>query len=178
MSNLGLIEVYTGDGKGKTTAALGLALRACGHGYRVIILQFMKDDPTYGELVSFSHVPGLKIIPVGRNDFVNLTDPEKIDKDLAAAGWKKAQEAIQSGEYEIVILDEINIAAACKLLDARELAKFMSETKKNQKNCPEIVLTGRYAPQEFLDIADLITEMKNIRHPYEQGIEIREGIDH
>lgn len=174
MSQFGLIQVYTGNGKGKTTASLGLALRACGQGYRVCIIQFMKDDPEYGEVKAAKYLPGFTLIASGRNDFVNLSCPDKIDIELAQQGWERAKNIILSREYSIVVLDEINIAMACGLLDVKTVAEFL-----NQKNVPvEIVLTGRYAPPEILAIADLITEMKDVRHPFNKGIKIRDGIDH
>ena len=172
---LGMIQVYTGDGKGKTTASLGLAMRACGHGLKVCMLQFMKDDPKYGEVQAAKYLPGFKLIPVGRNDFVNLADPAEIDIKLAQDGWELAKTVIQSGEYDIGILDEVNVAMACKLLNTQKVAAFLQEAKGKGT---EIVLTGRYAPQAIIDMADLVTEMKEIRHPYMQGIEGREGIEY
>lgn len=176
MSNaLGMIQVYTGDGKGKTTASLGLALRACGHGLKVCMIQFMKDNPKYGEVQAAHYLPSFKIIPVGRDEFVNLANPEEIDIKLARDGWKQAKAILQSGEYDLVILDELNVATACKLLDTQEVVDFLQEVRGRKT---EIVLTGRYAPQAIMDIADLVTEMKEIRHPYAQGVESREGVEY
>jgi cob(I)alamin adenosyltransferase len=173
MHGLGLIQVYTGNGKGKTTAALGLAFRAVGHGLRVCMIQFMKGDESYGEVKAATFLPGFELIQVGRNDFVDLKKPDQIDRDLAHDGWERAQNCIFSGKYDIVILDEINVAMACGLLNAVEVANFLTARKRSV----EIILTGRYAPAVILDSAQLITEMQEIRHPYQQGLSAREGID-
>lgn len=174
MKNLGLLQVYTGDGKGKTTASLGLALRAIGHGMKVCMLQFMKNSDVYGEVRLAETLPGLTIIPVGRNDFVNLKNPEEIDRKLAGDGWALAVEIIRSQKYDIVILDEINVALSCGLLKEEPVVEFLS----GGRGCTEVVATGCWAPQSLLDAADLVTEMKNIRHPYSKGVDSREGIDH
>lgn len=177
MADLGLIQVYTGNGKGKTTASMGLAFRACGHGFKVCMIQFMKDNPEYGEFKASHYLPGFKLIQVGRNDFVNLEHPEEIDITLAKQGWELSQNIIQSEEYDIVILDEINVAMACKLLDESMVAEFLTVDCKKLTKKPEIILTGRYAPAKIIEIADLVTEMQEIRHNYTMGIESRQGIE-
>jgi cob(I)alamin adenosyltransferase len=177
MADLGLIQVYTGNGKGKTTASLGLAFRACGHGLQVCMIQFMKDNTEYGEFKSRTNLPGFTLLQVGRNDFVNLEYPEEIDKKLAQDGWNTAKAVIASGNYDIVILDEINVAMACKLLDVNAVVSFLIEDCKFLIKIPEIILTGRYAPQEIINIAHLVTEMQEIRHNYSAGIESRQGIE-
>ncbi len=174
MGNFGLVQVYTGNGKGKTTASLGLALRACGHGFKVCMIQFMKESCEYGEVLAADLLPGFKIIQVGRNEFVNLADPDNIDIALARKGWILAQTIIRSQQYHIVILDEINVAMACKLIATAEVVNFL----RHRPDGVEIVLTGRYAPQEIIDVADLVSEMREIRHPYVSGISARKGIDH
>ena len=116
MKELGLLQVYTGDGKGKTTASLGLAFRAIGHGLKVCMIQFMKNSDIYGEVRLAGKMPGLTILPVGRHDFVNLKNPEEVDIRLAHDGWEQAKRIISSQEYDIVILDEINVALSCGLL--------------------------------------------------------------
>ena len=174
MKKLGLLQVYTGDGKGKTTASLGLALRAIGHGMKVCMIQFMKNSDIYGEVRLAEKMPGLTILPVGRHDFVNLKNPEAIDIELARTGWEKAKDIIGSQQYDIVILDEINVALSCGLLDQAAVIPFLSSSKGSV----EVVATGCWAPQALLDVADLVTEMKNIRHPYSKGVDSREGIDH
>jgi len=177
MDNLGLIQVYTGNGKGKTTASMGLAFRACGHGFKVCMIQFMKDNKEYGEFKASFYLPGFKIIQVGRNDFVNLENPEEIDIDLAVQGWQQAKSIILSGEYDIIILDEINVAMACKLLDVNAVVKFLVEDCKTLAKMPEIILTGRYAPPQIIEIAHLVTEMLEVRHNYAAGMEARQGIE-
>lgn len=174
MTTLGMIQVYTGNGKGKTTASLGLALRATGHGLKVCMVQFMKDNTEYGEVRASEFLPGFKLVQVGRNDFVNLSDPEKIDMDLAQAGWLQAKNVIHSGEFNLVILDEINVAMACKLIDTDEVVSFLEQ---HRGKGIEIVLTGRYAPSAIMEMADLVTEMREVRHPFAKGIESREGIE-
>lgn len=169
-----MIQVYTGDGKGKTTAALGLALRAVGHGMKVVVLQFLKDDPEYGEFKARQSLSNFELYQVGRNDFVNFKQPEQIDLDLAAAGWQKAKELIAAGQHEIIILDEFTFVLKYNLLDVQEIYAFLSKYKEQR----EIVITGRYAPVELLDLADLVTEMHNVKHYFDKGLETRQGIDH
>ncbi len=175
MTGKGLIQVYTGDGKGKTTASLGLALRACGHGLKVIMLQFLKDDPNYGEFKAAGYLPGFVIKQVGRDCFVDFSNPDPIDVLMVAEGWQQAKNVIESGEYDIVILDELNIVMAYDLLPTAEVISFLQKARGNKV---EIVLTGRYAPQALLDLADLVTEMKEVKHYFSCGIESRDGIDH
>lgn len=167
------IQVYTGDGKGKTTASLGLAFRAVGHGLKVCMIQFMKNDPEYGEMKAAGYLPGFRIIPVGRNEFVNLSHPEPVDINLARHGWELTKSILASRQYDMVILDEINVAIACKLLDTDEVIAFL-ETMRGKT---EIILTGRYAPKKIRDFGDLVTEMTEVRHPYAEGVESRPGID-
>jgi len=177
MADLGLIQVYTGNGKGKTTASMGLAFRACGHGLKVCMIQFMKDNKEYGEFKASQYLPGFRIIQVGRNDFVNLENPEEIDIHLASQGWKLAKSIILSGEYDIIILDEINVAIACKLLDVNEVIAFLTDGCKSLEKKPEIILTGRYALPQIIEIAHLVTEMQEVCHNYADGIEARQGIE-
>lgn len=174
-SKLGLVQVYTGDGKGKTTAALGLALRACGYGLKVLMIQFLKDDPNYGEFKAANLLSNLEIRQVGRDCFVDFSNPDPIDVVMVADGWQQAKQEILSKKYDIVILDELNIVMAKDLLETKEVIFFLQKTR----GLPvEIVLTGRYAPKEIIDFADLVTEMKDIKHYFEQGIESRDGVDH
>jgi cob(I)alamin adenosyltransferase len=177
VANLGLIQVYTGNGKGKTTASLGLAFRACGHGFRVCMIQFMKDNAEYGEFKSSTNLPGFTLLQVGRNDFVNLENPEAIDRKLAQDGWNVAKSVIISGNYDIVILDEINVAMACELIAANAVVSFLTKDCKALIKMPEIILTGRYAPPEIIQIAHLVTEMQEIRHNYSEGMDARQGIE-
>jgi len=174
MNRLGLIQVYTGNGKGKTTAALGLALRAIGQGMKVCMVQFMKGDENYGEIKAAKLLPDFTIEQVGRNDFVNLNSPDPIDIKLAQHGWSIAKNCISSGKYDIVILDEINVAMACGLLDTEQVIEFLLAKPRTV----EIVLTGRYASEAVQNIAHLVTEMREIRHPYHQGVQSRIGIEY
>lgn len=173
MSELGLIQVYTGNGKGKTTATLGLALRACGHGFKVAMIQFMKENREYGEVKASQFLPGFKIVQVGRNEFVDLSNPEPIDISLAQDGWQLAKNMIDSAEWDIIVLDEINVAMSCGLLAVSEVADFLTA----QQRKVEIVLTGRYAPDEIIAVAHLVTEMQEVKHPFQTGVEARKGID-
>lgn len=174
MSELGLIQVYTGNGKGKTTASLGLALRACGHGFKVAMIQFMKENHEYGEFKAAHYLPGFKVIQVGRNDFVDLADPEPVDIQLATTGWQLAKDMIDSKEWDIIILDEINVAMACGLLNTAEIAAFLTAKPREV----EVVLTGRYAPEEIIALAHLVTEMQEVKHPFSKSVEARKGIDY
>lgn len=177
MADLGLIQVYTGNGKGKTTASLGLAMRACGHGLRVCMIQFMKENTEYGEFKSSANLPGFTLLQVGRNDFVDLENPAEIDKTLARNGWSLAKSIISSGKYDIVILDEVNVAMACKILDVNTVVSFLTHDRNFLIKIPEIILTGRYAPPEIINIADLVTNMDEVRHHYSIGTESRKGIE-
>lgn len=174
INQLGLIQVYTGDGKGKTTAALGLAFRASGHGIKTLMLQFLKDDQHYGEFIAKGNIPNFTLEQVGRNDFVNFSNPDIIDIDLAKAGFEKAKKAILSGEYDIVILDEFTLVIKYNLVELDEVLNFL----KSPRPQTEIIITGRYAPEELIQIADLVTEMKNEKHYFSQGVNTREGVDH
>lgn len=174
MKDLGLIQVYTGNGKGKTTASLGLAFRACGHGFKTCMIQFMKECVDYGEVKAAHYLPGFEVVQVGRNDFVDLDNPAPVDVKLARDGWEKAKEIIDSGRYDIVILDEINVAMACGLLDPAAVAAFLTAAKRPV----ELILTGRYAPSAIIAVAHLVTEMQEIKHPYQNGVPARQGIDY
>ncbi|MFO8109234.1 MAG: cob(I)yrinic acid a,c-diamide adenosyltransferase [Thermoplasmata archaeon] len=169
----GLVQVYTGNGKGKTTASLGQVLRAVGKGHKVLIIQFMKGKIEYGELTGVDHLPGAEIEQYGRPDFVDKKNPAKIDIDLAVQGFQRAKNVISSGDYDMVVLDEMNIALDYKLLDEDEVI----EAIKNRPEHVEVVLTGRYASPALIDLADLVTVMCEVKHPYMVGIEAREGIE-
>jgi len=170
----GLIQVYTGNGKGKTTAALGLALRAAGHGLRVLMIQFMKGNIQYGELEASKRLsPYLTIKQMGRETFVSRTNPDPVDVELAKKGLSLAREAIQSQSYDIVILDEINVAVDYGLIPLSEVLDLMDSKPASV----ELILTGRYAKPEILEKADLVTEMVERKHYYQKGIQSREGIE-
>lgn len=175
VNEMGMIQVYTGNGKGKTTASLGLALRACGHGFKVLMIQFMKGDREYGEVKAAHCLPNFELRQVGRDCFVNFKDPDPIDIAMVKDGWAQAKEAILSKNFDMVILDELNIALYAKLLPVQEVVDFL---KSNSHKNVEIVLTGQLVPFEIVEIADLVTEMKEIKHYFNQGIHSRDGFDH
>lgn len=171
--NKGIVLVYTGNGKGKTTAAMGQALRALGHGFKVLVIQFMKGKK-YGEVLCAEKLlPNLKIIPCGLDSFVMKDNPAPVDIELARQGLKLAKEAIASGEYQMVILDEINVALDFKLIPLEEVLDLI----RNKPDEIDLVLTGRYAPQEIIDLADTVSEVKEIKHHYSQGVKERAGIE-
>jgi cob(I)alamin adenosyltransferase len=171
---LGLIHVYTGNGKGKTTAALGLGLRAAGHGYRVLMIQFMKGQIDYGELMAVKGLDNFDIVQYGRPDFVDKDDPEEIDIKLAKDGMEHAASVIRDGGCDLLILDEINVAIEWKLVTVEDVLGLLTSKPESM----EVVLTGRYSPQSFIDVADTVTEMKEVKHPYQKGILARKGIEH
>ncbi len=170
----GFIQVYTGKGKGKTTAALGLALRAAGHEHKVYIGQFLKGQ-RYGELMTAAKLsPLIKIDQFGRKGFIHVTkNPDDEDIRLAKRGLKKCRDAMLSGKYRIIILDEINVAVYFNLLSEKEVLEFIEQKPEDV----EVVLTGRYAPSSFLKKADLVTEMKEKKHYYRKGVRARDGIE-
>ncbi|MBU4601566.1 cob(I)yrinic acid a,c-diamide adenosyltransferase [bacterium] len=169
----GLIQVYTGDGKGKTTAALGLALRAAGRNMKVLIVQFMKKWD-YGELHSVKLIPNITLETFGTKEFVFKGKAKKIDYEEAEKAFSFGADAMQSGNYDIVIFDELNMALYYELLDLKEVIQRIKRKPDNV----EVVITGRRAPKEIIEIADLVTEMKEIKHPYQKGIEARRGIEY
>jgi cob(I)alamin adenosyltransferase len=173
MVELGLMHVYTGEGKGKTTAAFGLALRAWGRGLRVCVVQFMKCGETYGEVVAVRKLKGLDLFQYGTGKWVDKGKLAPEDARLAKKALAKARSALTSGEYDLVILDEVNIATDFGLLSSEEVLDVLRSRKK-----VEVVLTGRYAPKEFIKEADLVTEMKALKHPYDSGIDARPGVEY
>jgi cob(I)alamin adenosyltransferase len=168
----GYLQVYTGNGKGKTTAAIGLAIRAAGAGLPVLFAQFVKGMK-YSEIAALERYKDLITIrQYGRGCFI---EREAANEDIVEAGKgiEDVEKALSDGKYSLVILDEANIAIHCKLFSVEKLLQVINN--KNQ-NC-EVVVTGRYAPQELLDAADLVTEMKEIKHYYAKGVEARVGIE-
>lgn len=167
----GYIQVYTGDGKGKTTAALGLAARALGRGLKVAIIQFMKKGEDYGEYAFLSS--HLTMLQFGSGRFVDPDNPSDEDISLAENGFEKAAELIFSGVYDVVILDEIITAAHFGLINEEKLMKLMKGKPENV----ELVLTGRGAGKRLIEEADLVTEMKEIKHYYKKNVIARKGIE-
>lgn len=169
--HLGLVHVYTGDGKGKTTAALGLCARAVGHGYSAMIVQFMKTGGTYGE--NFLRLPGLTVIPAGHDCLVFSQEITQADRDKAAEGLAVARHALSAGEFDIVVLDEVSVAIKFGLLRVQDVVEAVISRHPGV----EVVLTGRKAPQELLDLADYVSEVAAVRHPYSKGLLSRQGVD-
>jgi len=170
----GYVQVYTGNGKGKTTAAMGLAFRAAGHGFKTYVAQFLKGQPT-GEIEAAKKLaPLIRIEQFGREGFITVKDgPDDEDVSRAAEGLARAREAMLSGEYRIVVLDEVNTAVHFKILPEADVLALIDR----RPAAVELVLTGRYAPASFIDRADLVTEMTEVKHYFSQGVKAREGIE-
>ncbi len=168
----GYVQVYTGDGKGKTTAALGLAIRAGGHGLRTYIGQFIKGQ-RYGELEALRDNPYVTIEQYGEVHHIYEDTVTANDVDRAHRGLELAREAMHSGQYDILVLDEINVAIWFGLIEIEEVLAFLDTRPVDV----EVVLTGRRAPQELIDRADLVTEMRLVKHYYEQDVMARRGIE-
>ncbi|TWJ18795.1 cob(I)yrinic acid a,c-diamide adenosyltransferase [Geobacter argillaceus] len=170
----GCVQVYTGNGKGKTTAALGLALRAVGRELMVCIVQFMKGGGPYGEhLVAERLAPYLTIVTTGRKGWVKQDGPAAEDRQLAEEGLVLAREILTGGTYDLVILDEINGAVAYGLLDVEPVLELI----RLKPSRVELVLTGRNAHEKIIEAADLVTEMREIKHYYKAGVPARVGIE-
>jgi cob(I)alamin adenosyltransferase len=170
----GLVQVYTGNGKGKTTAALGIALRAVGHGLKVLVIQFMKGKINYGELEAARKLsPYLSIKKMGQKTFISRSHPDPTDLQLAQEGFLLAGKAIKNGEYDIVILDEINVAVDYGLIPLVDLLQLIDSKPESV----ELILTGRNAKPEILEKADLITEMVDRKHYHDKGVPARKGIE-
>lgn len=170
----GLILVYTGKGKGKTTAAVGLAVRASGHDKKVLIVQFKKCDSNCGEIRAIhKYLPNIKVIQTGKNRI----SPEGIlvedDSSLAWKGFLVGKEELMSGKYDLVIFDEINVAVDYGLLPVEEVLTMLSQRPAQV----DIVLTGRNAHQEIIDVADMVSEVRMIKHHFQAGIKARAGIE-
>ena len=174
MNPQGLFIIFTGNGKGKTTAALGMALRAAGHGMRVLILQFIKGAWTYGELESLKRFEQITIQPLGTG-FTWQKESLDEDREMARLGWQKAEHEIRRGAYDMIVLDELNYVLSYGLLSAQGVIEAISYRPKNL----HVVVTGRNAPDELIRAADLVTEMRQIKHPYQdQGIKAQQGIEY
>jgi len=177
-NGLGLFHAVTGDGKGKTTSALGLAMRAVGQGFRVIMIQFLKGEVDYGEHKAAPLLGGnFKIVRMGKGCLIRrgrLSDAElREHREAAKKALAFSRETLASGGYDIVILDEIHCALDLALLDLDEVLELIDGRPEGV----ELVFTGRYAPDEVLARADLVSEIQARKHPYEQGIKARRGIE-
>ena len=174
LSDKGLIQVYTGNGKGKTTAALGQAMRVAGKGLKVYIIQFMKGWPHYGELRTVARHPNITLKQFGRPDFVDKENPALVDVRMAQEALDHGRQMVMSQEYDLVILDEVNVALEWRLIQLQDLLSLLDDKPERV----ELILTGRYAHSAIIARADLVTEMREIKHPYQRGIVSRKGIDY
>ena len=173
-STRGLVQILTGDGRGKTTAALGVVLRALGHGLRVCIVVFMKGDYPYSEWKFLAKEPGIKLARYGSRAFIDPANIKPEDIEQAKQALAFAREAMLSKNYDLVVLDEVNLAAAWKLVELDDVIGFVNDRPPDV----ELILTGRQADSRLIELADLVTECVNIKHPYEKGILARQGIDY
>jgi len=179
----GLVQVYTGNGKGKTTCALGAGLRAAGHGLKVLVISFMKakiairgdsEDINYGEFRSVEQIPNFTIIPMGRETFVDKENPDPVDIRMAQDGLRMAQEALREHTCDVLILDEINVAVEWSLISLEDQLQLINIKPVGI----ELIMTGRYARQEVIDAADLVTEMRAVKHYFsEQKTLARKGFE-
>ncbi len=170
----GLVQVFTGDGKGKTTAALGAILRAAGHGLNIFIIFFIKGHYAYGEFSTLTKLPNVRIAAFGLRRFFKATDIDPEEKKEAEAALAIAREAIGSGRYDLVVLDEINVAMDFHLIETDDIIKLIKEKPAHV----ELILTGRHADARLIEMADLVTEMVKIKHPYDKGVKARKGIEY
>jgi len=170
----GLIQVFTGNGKGKTSAALGSILRATGHGLKVFIVFFMKGKYPYGEFSSLPKLPNVEVASFGLRCLIdrNNINPEEIEQ--AKLALKTARQAMLGGKYDMVILDEVNVAVYFKLIQLDDVLQLIEEKPPEV----EMILTGRYAEDAVIECADLVTEMVKVKHPYDRGIKARKGIEY
>ncbi|MBV6419905.1 MAG: Cob(I)yrinic acid a,c-diamide adenosyltransferase [Ignavibacteriaceae bacterium] len=170
----GFVQIYTGNGKGKSTAAIGQAVRAAGFGLKSYIAQFMKEYP-YSELVSLKHLSELiSVEQFGGDEFVYKKElPAEEELAKAKRGLQTARDKMLSGDYDIIILDEVIVAIYFKLFETKDIVEFIKSKPENV----ELILTGRYCPEELIDLADLVTEMQEIKHYYQKGITSRRGIE-
>lgn len=170
---LGKVHVITGPGRGKTTAAFGLAMRAAGHGIRVCIVQFMKTGETTGEAIAVRNVPEIELVQFGTGMFVDPKKASGDDVDCARKALEHVRKILSDGRCGLLILDEINVAASFGLLEAKEVIALLESREKGV----EVVLTGRNAPLEFIDYADYVSVIDSWKHPFDQGGKPREGIE-
>lgn len=176
---IGYIQVYTGDGKGKTTASLGLTMRALGRGWKVLVVMFTKGGEEYGELLSFRELSPklmnqLKIVQAGLDRIVYKANVSEEDKNAVNYGWEVAKQAIKSNEFDLIVLDEANIAIELGLISLEEMKNFL----KNKPASLEIVLTGRNAHPEIIKLAHLVSEINPVKHYWDIGVTARKGIEY
>lgn len=171
----GLVQVFTGNGKGKTTAALGTILRAVGHKLKISVIFFIKGYSSQGEFETLRLLPNVKVTNFGLHHFIgNSKNIDPKEKTQAKAALAAARKDITSGKYDLVVLDEINYACYFGLIKPEDVVRLI----KDKPPQVELILTGRHAPKQIIAIADLVTEMKKIKHPFDQGIVARKGIEY
>ena len=170
---LGLVQIYTGNGKGKTTAAFGLAMRAAGRGLEVLIVQFLKPSDGYGEQVACNRMGNITLVPMGLDHFVSKK-PSDADIEAAHKALRRSEELICSGRYDVAVLDESINAVRLGLITSQELI----ESLERRPDHVEIVLTGRGMTPDLEEYADLVTEMRLVKHPFDKGIGARKGIEY
>ena len=170
----GLVQIFTGDGKGKTSAALGTVVRALGRGLRVCIVVFMKGDYPYSEWKFLRDIPGVTIARFG---FTSFTDPNNVkpeEKEQAQKALNYAREAMLGDEYDMVVLDEVNVASGWGLIEVNDVISLVQE----RPSSVELILTGRNGDERLIDLADMVTECRKVKPPYDKGILARRGIDY
>ena len=172
-SREGYVQIYTGDGKGKTTAALGLIVRALGQGLRPAVLQFMKSDPSWGEIVTLKQL-GVPVRQCGLDHWVHKGAISAEDLAAAAAGFAEARALVESGDYDLVVLDELMTAVFFELIGVDDVLALIAA----RPPAVELVMTGRRAPDELVAAADLVTEMRPLKHYYDAGVKARSGIEY
>jgi cob(I)alamin adenosyltransferase len=170
----GQVQIFTGEGKGKTSAALGTIVRALGQDLKVCVIVFMKGNYPYSEWAFLSQFPDVKIERFGTNKFTNKENPDPETLAEAVKALAAAREAMLSGEYKLVILDEINLASAWNLISVDDVVDLIGERPAGV----ELILTGRYADDRLIELADMVTECRKIKHPYDKGIKARKGLDY
>jgi len=170
----GLVQIFTGDGKGKTSAATGAVIRALGHGLRVYIVYFLKGDYPYGERSILAQLPNVTMDSFGSRGFIDPASIKPEEKEQAKRAFAAAREAVLSGSYDLVVLDEVNLAVAWNLVELDEVVRLIDDKPEDV----ELILTGRRADSKLVKSADLVTEMLKIKHPYDEGIVAREGIEY
>jgi len=170
----GLVQIFTGDGKGKTSAAIGAAIRALGHGLKVYVGFFMKGTYPSGERNILSQLPNVTMESFGAGGFVDQANVKPEEREQAKRGLAAASKAMLSGNYDLVVLDELNLAVAWNLVELDEVLKLIDSKPEGV----ELILTGRQADSKLIQSADLVTEMLKIKHPYDEGVRAREGIEY
>ena len=169
------IHVYTGDGEGKTTTALGLALRAVGHKHKVVVVQFLKGRKYVGEYkIREVLKPYYEIHQFGRAEFVDINNPDEEDRKRARKAFDFAKKVVEEKKPDLLVLDEINLAMHARLIDVDEVAEWLTTLPKEIT----VVLTGRNAPRKIMEVADLVTVMKKVKHPYDEGMPAEKGVEY